>query len=78
MSAISPGLTKRLSDTPFVYSARMASGVRPDASASAAMTRSMRSPSTDPGQMALTRMFQRPTSAASDLVKPITAHFAAA
>src|SRR5689334_3961010 len=38
----------------------------------------MRAPSTEPGQIALTRMPDGPSSIDSDLVKPITPHFDAA
>jgi hypothetical protein len=78
MSAISLASTKRLIDWPLVYSARTASGVAPRIAASALITRVMRSPSTEPGQIAFTRTFQGPSSAASDLVRPMTAHLAAA
>src|SRR3954447_26715482 len=43
----------------------------------ASMTRRNRSPSTNPGRTELTRMPAGPSSADSDLVKPITAHFEA-
>ena len=46
--------------------------------ASAAITRSIRSPSILPGQIALTVIPYCPVSIASDLVKPIIAHLAAA
>ena len=42
------------------------------------MTRSMRSPSTFPGWMQFTRTLSGPASIARLLVKPTTAHFAAA
>src|SRR4026207_558156 len=70
--AISSGGGERGSGTPLVESARIAAWLRPEVRDSAAITRSIRLPSTAPGQMALTRMFQRPTSMASDLVRPIT------
>ena len=58
-------------------SARTASGVVPVAAAAAATTRSIRSPSTEPGQIALTRTPNGPSSLASVLVSPITPHLAA-
>ena len=50
----------------------------PRAAASRRMTSRMRSPSTEPGQIALARTPEGPSSMASDFVRPMTAHLAAA
>ena len=76
--AISSALTKRRSETLESASSRAASGVIPRAAALLANTASIRAPATDPGQMALTRMPNRPSSIDSDFVNPITPHFVAA
>ena len=78
MSAISDGFTKRGIDWLSTYSRRTTSGGTPRWTASASMTRPMRGPSTAPGATTFARTPKGPSSTASDLVKPITAHLAAA
>src|SRR5215510_14766495 len=78
MFAISLGLMKVLSALYCTVALRTSLGERPLAFASAAITRSMRSPSTGPGQMQLTRMPNGPSSSAIDFVRPTMAHFAEA
>src|SRR4029079_6412964 len=55
ISAISSGFTKRLIDWAWTYSLKTTSGETPRLSASAFITRSIRGPSTEPGQIALAR-----------------------
>jgi hypothetical protein len=74
---MSPAVTKLRIDTPRVYPARISASLRPATLASAAITRSMRGPSTEPGQIALTRTPNGPSSMASVLVSPTIAHLAA-
>jgi hypothetical protein len=49
----------------------------PLAAASASITRSMRGPLTEPGQIALARMPCGPSSIATVFIRPMTPHFAA-
>src|SRR5580704_10660761 len=77
-AAMSFGLIIALIDCAAIASARTSSTDRPLIWARPAKTRSMRSPSTAPGAIALARMPQEPSSIASVLVKPITAHLVAA
>src|SRR6185437_11036624 len=76
-SAISDGCTKRAIDWPSRYSRSTSAAAAPRASASRAMTLRILSPSTEPGQMAFARTPCGPSSIASVLVRPITAHLAA-
>src|SRR6185437_8426177 len=76
-SAISAGCTKRAIDWPSRYSRSTSDAAAPRAPASRAMTPRMRSPSTEPGQTAFARTPCGPSSIASVLVRPITAHLAA-
>src|SRR4051794_18633387 len=78
MSATSDGSTKRGIDWLWTYSRRTTSAETPRWAASASMTLPMRGPSTAPGATTLARTPKGPTSTASDLVNPITAHLAAA
>src|SRR5205807_8539014 len=68
----------RCSDVLVSDSSRTTSAATPRAAALLANTESMRDPATAPGHNALTRMPWMPSSIDSDLVKPITPHFAAA
>src|SRR6185312_10011959 len=76
--AMSSADTSRLSDVLASASSRTVASGSPRAAALLANTASIRAPATEPGQIALTRMPSRPSSIASDLVRPITAHFEAA
>ncbi|MNL41403.1 hypothetical protein D3C87_1638090 [compost metagenome] len=57
-----------------MYSSRIASTLMPVVLARAAITPLMRSPSTVPGRMALTRTPAGPSSTASDFMSPTTPH----
>src|SRR5437588_5751105 len=76
-SAICCGVTVVRIETTESASFSISSYEMPRASALFSNTRRIRFPSTMPGWIALTRMPSGPNSAASDLVKPTTAHFAA-
>ena len=78
VSAMSSAVTQVRIEVPAAYWRRIASGSLPLAAASLSITRSIRGPSTAPGQMAFTRMPAGPSSIASVFIKPMTPHFAAA
>src|ERR1700680_4574043 len=77
-SSICCGVTMVFIDTTESASADIAADEIPRALALLSNTRRMRSPSTIPGWIALTRIPLGPSSAASDFEKPTTAHFEAA
>ena len=77
MFAMSCAVTVVCMLTPSSSRRRTSSLSTPRPFAFASITRSMRSPSTTPGWMQLTRTFSGPASAARLCVKPTTAHFAA-
>ena len=76
--AMSCGDIKLPSDMPTVMRERTTASASPVFSASAAITRSMRSPVTEPGQMQFTRIRDAPSSCARVRVRPRIAHLAAA
>src|SRR5690606_10403062 len=78
MLAMSRAVTMWPREAWFSYRAAISSTGRPRIFALASITARMRGPSTAPGRMALTRMPSLPSSIASVLVKPTTAHLEAA
>src|SRR5262249_19627270 len=76
ISAMSCELTMRRNDIGDTKRSRTSSTLTPSAFALALITRSARSPSTAPGRIALTRMFDGPSSIARLFVKPIPPHLA--
>ena len=72
------GVTQDRIETLRTYWSRTSSSLLTLAAASRATTRSIRGPSTAPGQIALTRTPAGPSSIASVLVRPTIAHFAEA
>src|SRR5215207_3223174 len=78
MAAMSSTVTIRRSDILFRYSWRMVSKSTPTVLARAAITLSIRAPSTMPGRIAFTRMSLGPNSIAKDLTMPTMAHLVAA
>ena len=76
--AMSSGEISVRSDEMAVSPSRTAASLWPVLAASAAITRSMRSPLTEPGQMQFTRTLSGPSSWASVRVRPRMAHLAAA
>jgi len=77
MLAMSCAVTVVLRLVPASIFVRISSFETPRLLALASITRSMRSPSTMPGWMQLTRTLSGPASAARLCVKPTTAHLAA-
>ena len=78
MAATSSSVTMRRSEIFCRYCARIASTDTPAVAARAPITLFMRSPSTVPGRIALTRTPCGPSSIASDFMRPTMAHLVAA
>src|SRR6185295_16389355 len=77
-AAMSAGSTRRLRLWFCMARSTMSSSGRPAASARAANTRRIRSPSTAPGRMAFTRTLSSPSSIDSVFMKPMSPHLTVA